>query len=150
MTFPSIDGTILQLVFGGFIFLFLLLLYGHARISDKSKASKFSFEDIFIDSTGKTSIDKIGQFLALIVSTWAFIYYTMAYKLTEWIFWGYMVTWAAAKATNKWLEIKKNADSPASEASVTETSTLTVSVPKPPSVPSTPQLAKPPVKTTKK
>lgn len=103
----AVDGDTLQHVFGGIIIGVAIFLYVHARNASKNKESKFSFEDLFMDISGKTSIDKVGQFIALIVSTWAFVYYTLAYKLSDWFFWGYMGIWAAAKAGNKWLDIKR-------------------------------------------
>jgi len=107
-----IDGEFLQHLFGGIILGFFIFGYIHAKEANKNKDSKFSFEDLFLDLQGKTSLDKIGQFIALIVSTWAFVYYALAYKLSDWFFWGYMGIWAAAKAGNKWMDIQRELTPP--------------------------------------
>ncbi len=59
----------------------------------------------FLCKDGRASISKTGQFAALCVSTWAFVYLTLAGKLSESYFTLYIATWAAAKAVDKGLDI---------------------------------------------
>lgn len=59
----------------------------------------------FICKDGRASISKTGQFAALCVSTWGFVYLTLAGKLSESYFSLYIATWAAAKAVDKGLDI---------------------------------------------
>lgn len=73
----------------------------------KNNTSQFNFEDLLIDSrTGKTSLYKVGQFIALALSSWGFVFLTLGGKLTEFYFGLYMATWASAPVANKWLESK--------------------------------------------
>lgn len=73
--------------------------------ASKSTKSQFNFEDILLDSkTGRTSLYKVGQFIALALSSWGFVFLTLGDKLTEFYFGLYMATWASAPVANKWLE----------------------------------------------
>ena len=56
----------------------------------------------------KLSLAKMGQFIAMIVSTWVIIYQTRATLLTEWLFTGYMLAWAGAGVAGKLID--KTAD----------------------------------------
>jgi hypothetical protein len=71
-----------------------------------SNSSKFDFESAFIDPNGKTSMGRIGQFTALAVSTWAFVYLVANGDMTEWFFGLYMSAWVGNSLGNKWLEKK--------------------------------------------
>lgn len=59
----------------------------------------------FLCKDGRASISKTGQFAALCVSTWGFVYLTLSGKLSESYFSLYIATWAAAKAVDKGLDI---------------------------------------------
>ena len=72
------------------------------------KNIEFDVKDIFIDGRSKRfSLAKLGQFVAMLVSTWIIIYQTRHGLLTEWLFTGYMVAWAGANIAGKWLDIKQ-------------------------------------------
>lgn len=95
---------------GGVYGLFTLLALWIAWRASKSTNSKFNFEDLLLDSSGRTSLHKIGQFVALATSTWGFVYLTLAFKLTEFYFGLYMAAWAGANAVNKYLDQKGKKD----------------------------------------
>lgn len=69
----------------------------------RSIAWRFSFEDLLLGPDDRASLSKIGQATALIVSTWGFVFLTMAGKMTEWYFGVYMAAWAGAGLMNKWI-----------------------------------------------
>lgn len=70
----------------------------------RNQGSRFNFEDILLDSrTGRTSLSKVGQFIALSVSSWGFVFLTLAGKLSEWYFTTYMLAWAGANVASKWI-----------------------------------------------
>lgn len=52
------------------------------------------------------SLGRQGQYIALLVSTWALVYETIDGKLTEWFFTTYMLAWAGAQFGSLWLKIK--------------------------------------------
>lgn len=92
----------------GLVLALLVLLAGILgwKATHSSK-SRFNFEDLLLDEQGRTSLYKCGQFTALVVSTWGFVYLTLAYKLSEAYFGLYMATWAGANVVNKWVEQKR-------------------------------------------
>ena len=59
---------------------------------------------ILDDKSGRPSIHKIGQVLALIVSTWGFVNLVNHGTLTEIYFTTYMGVWAGSVALNKLLD----------------------------------------------
>ena len=61
---------------------------------------------ILDDVSGKPSIHKIGQGLALLVSTWGFVKLVLAGTLTETYFTIYMGVWAGSTALNQYLSNK--------------------------------------------
>ena len=71
---------------------------------NRDRKNKFSLLD-YLCKEGRASISKTGQFAALCVSTWAFVYLTQQGKLTESYFTLYIATWATAKAVDKGLDI---------------------------------------------
>lgn len=70
----------------------------------RNRERRFNFEDLLLDRNGKTSLYKLGQFISLVLSSWGFIYLTLAYKLTEFYFGLYMGAWASASLASKWLD----------------------------------------------
>lgn len=54
----------------------------------------FNLTDALLGPDERVSLYKIGQAVALIVSTWAFIIMVQKDKLTEFYFYGYMSIWA--------------------------------------------------------
>lgn len=92
------------LLFGTLTFLLLVLFYIQTR------KDSLDLRYLILDSkTKKPSIHKIGQGLALVVSTWGFLVLIERNLLTEFYFTGYMVTWAGTSALNKWIDNKKSA-----------------------------------------
>ena len=72
--------------------------------------SVIDLTDLIVDSdTGKTSLYKIGQILALLVSTWVMIHETSAGRLSEWLYLSYMIAWSGANIAKKYLDLKKPA-----------------------------------------
>ena len=71
----------------------------------RSTGSPFDLEDLLLDQkTGKASLAKLGQFTALSVSTWSFVYCTLHGTLTEFYFGTYMAAWAGTNLANKWID----------------------------------------------
>ena len=90
----------------GLLFLLAGIL---AHRASKSKESKFSLEDLFLDPlTGKASLSKLGQFTALSVSTWGFAYITLSQHMTEWYMGIYCASWAGANLASKWIDQKES------------------------------------------
>lgn len=65
---------------------------------------RYAFVD---DTTGKMSLSKFGQLVALATSTWVVIYETRHTRLSEWLFGAYILTWAGANSLNKYLKSKE-------------------------------------------
>lgn len=87
------------------IIVLIYLLY-----SAQKKPDKFDLRDLIVEKeTGRVSLSRFGQFVALLVSTWGFVALTLHDKLTEWYYASYMMIWAAAEGFRKWgsLEIDK-------------------------------------------
>jgi hypothetical protein len=79
------------------------LLYWHF-----DKSTKFDVRDLMIDKeTDRLSLYKIGQFFALLVSTWILIHETRNGRLSEWLFAFYMAAWSGANLMNKYLDKTK-------------------------------------------
>ena len=90
--------------------LFVLILIGvlggvFYRIN-KSKETKFNFDDLLLDSTGKSSSSQVAIIVSLVLSSWAFVHLTLTNHLTEWFFMGYMGVWVLNKGINKWQDTK--------------------------------------------
>jgi len=67
--------------------IFALILFLWQRTDDG-----FDLRDLIVDSvTARVSLFKIGQLVALIVSTWALVHETRRGFLTEWLFGLYMI-----------------------------------------------------------
>ena len=90
----------------GIIFGLLLLLAGLSAWRMDRCDNRFQLVDYFLGPNGKASRTALGHLTALVVSTWGFVYLTLAYKLTEWYFGLYMATWAAAHLASKYLDRK--------------------------------------------
>jgi hypothetical protein len=103
-TFNTFIDTII-LIGGGSVF-FAFLIYWH---SDKS--TRFDIRDLLIDSkTKELSLYKVGQLLALIISTWVLVHETRAGKLSEWLFGLYMIAWSGINMVNKYLTKSDKSD----------------------------------------
>ena len=91
------------LVLGMSIF-FGVLLKWHLN-----KNSTLDLSSIVVNN-GVFSLSKLGQLIALLVSTWIIVYQTRHNLLTEWLFTGYMFAWGGANLVNKWIDGKKPDD----------------------------------------
>lgn len=77
----------------------------------RDPANQFDIVSLVTDSdTGRVSLFKTGQLLALLVSTWGFVVLTRADRLTEWYFAGYMLAWAGANVAKIAIDAKKPKD----------------------------------------
>lgn len=65
-----------------------------------------SFRFLLDKGNQEPSLGRQGQFVALLVSTWAFVALTLDGKLTEWFFVWYMFAWGAAQFGSLWLKMK--------------------------------------------
>ncbi len=69
--------------------------------------SQFDLRHILVDAkTDRVSLHKLGQFVALIMSSLVFWYETMHDRLSEWLFTGYMVAWAGTALAKRWIDTK--------------------------------------------
>lgn len=76
--------------------------------------SKFDLRHVLVDcDTERVSLHRLGQFVALVVSTMVLWYEMMHGRLTEWLFAGYMFTWTGALLAKRWLEKPPAAGAPA-------------------------------------
>lgn len=98
----SISPDVLILSIGGLVLCFLLTVW---HLSSKET---FDIKDLFCDETGKFSLNKTGQFIALLTSTWIIIYQTRHNLLQDWLFTTYMLAWAGANLTSKFLDQRNN------------------------------------------
>jgi hypothetical protein len=99
----TIDFNTTTLLVGAAGFLLALLYAQH-------KDDKFDLRNVLVDSTtDKVSLVKLGQFVALCVSTWGFVVLVQKDKLTEWYFAGYILSWVGANLGNKWITGKQGA-----------------------------------------
>jgi hypothetical protein len=89
----------------------LTVLAGMILHRFQTSDNKFDLKDLLMKD-GRASISKCGQFAALCVSTWAFVFLTISNHLSEAYFTLYMATWAGAKFGDKALDIyaMKNKD----------------------------------------
>lgn len=97
---PSVATDLLFVILLGLV---LIVVYAQFRRKD------FDLINLVIDGTTKTlDLHKVGQLLALIISSWGFIYVTLNHELTEWFFTSYMVIWAGATAANTLISLRQN------------------------------------------
>lgn len=68
---------------------------------------KFDIRNLITDESGTVSLMKTGQLIALIVSTWALVHETRVNRLTDWLFFGYMMAWAGANVAAKYIAMKQ-------------------------------------------
>lgn len=63
----------------------------------------YDLRSVISGDNGQPSIHKIGQLVALMLSTWMLVYLALHNQMTEGYFGTYMGIWAAAQAADKWL-----------------------------------------------
>jgi len=91
----SLDTATLLL---GCLGLLLAILYAQRQ------PDAFDLRHLIVDSkTGRVSLFKTGQLVALMTSTWILIHETRANNLTEWLFTAYMLAWTGANVAQKFL-----------------------------------------------
>lgn len=91
----------------GLIAAFLLVLLMWQRKDDQ-----FDLRWLLVDTaTEKVSLFKVGQFVALIVSSWALIHETRNNHLTEWLFLAYIGTFSGLNVANKVVDKLKTPES---------------------------------------
>ena len=89
----------------GMVAFIVLIAYWHA-----SPSSDFDLRYMLVDiTTGKASLYKVGQLIALLASTWVLIRETHNDRLNEWLFGAYMVAWAGVNLANKVIDKDRNA-----------------------------------------
>lgn len=89
--------------------LLIALLFALVLIMWQRTDDGFDLRHLIVDSaTGRVSLFKIGQLVALIVSTWALVHETRRGFLTEWLFGLYMLSWTGANIANKVTEKYKS------------------------------------------
>lgn len=88
------------ILLGGFFGFLFLMVYWHA-----DKNTHFDIRDLLIDSkTKELSLYKVGQLVALIISTWVLVHETRAGRLSEYLYAGYMIAWSGTNLIKKYLE----------------------------------------------
>jgi hypothetical protein len=84
------------------LFLSIIVIIWH-----RSSKMLFNLSDIIVDTeTGRVSLYKVGQIIALIVSSWMAIHETRAGRLSEWLFIGYMVAWSGSNLVKRYIDSK--------------------------------------------
>ncbi len=100
--FAALDK--LPLILGFAVLVLAFMLY-KAHFAD----STFDLKDLIVDSkTNRVSLNKFGQFIALAMSSWGFIYLALNGKLTEFYFMTYMAAWSGTAALNKAIAAYEN------------------------------------------
>jgi len=95
----SLDDAILMI---GAVMIIALVWVWHVE-----SKTPFDLRKTIINKDGSVSLGKLGQAVALMVSTWVLIHETRAGVLSEWLFIGYMAAWAAANLTSKFIDTKE-------------------------------------------
>jgi len=78
-----------------------------------------SFQFLLDKGNAYPSLGRLGQFTAMVVSTWVMVTMTLRDGLAEWLFLGYMLAWAGAQFGSLWLKVKGQGQ--AGSSSSTET-----------------------------
>lgn len=72
---------------------------------------KYDLRYLIVDTeTHQVSIYKLGNLLALIVSTWHFVFTTLNNSMTETLYMMYIGTWSGINVANNALQIQKRKD----------------------------------------
>jgi hypothetical protein len=74
------------------------MLNERPRTLGMPKDTPIDFAHLLVDVSGKTSLRKCGEALALLASTWIVLWMASLKTLTETIFLGYVLIWAARSA----------------------------------------------------
>jgi hypothetical protein len=98
-----LDFDTITLIAGLLIFISILFFW-HV-----SKDTPFDMQNVLVEN-GVFSLSKLGQLIALGISSWVMVYQTRHGQMSEWLFTGYMLAWAGANFASKWLDRKKPDD----------------------------------------
>ncbi len=124
VTPPTTLGTLLTdigslpmmelVLFGALTFIIVVLIYIQTR-KDSLDLRWLILDDV----TQRPSLNKIGQGLALIVSTWGFLVLVERNLLTEFYFTGYMAVWAGSTVLSQYVASKAPSSTTRTESSST-------------------------------
>ena len=90
---------------------------------NRDPKERFQLSDLLIGQDGRASLDKVGQFVALSVSTWGFVYITRNDSLSEYYFTGYMLSWGGLGVAKAYIANKSAPNKDTTSISVTSTTT---------------------------
>jgi hypothetical protein len=80
------------------------------------KRDKYDLRSLITnDTTKRPSLQKLGQAIAMLVSTWGFIVLIERNLLTEWYYALYMAVWSGNTALHKYLDNKEKQTTPGGE-----------------------------------
>lgn len=85
------------------LLLIIFLLFVFVLIRIQLSPDSVDLRWLIMDRPHRPSLTKIGQVVALAVSTWGFVYLFLNNRLTETFFIGYMVTWSGSAALDTYL-----------------------------------------------
>jgi hypothetical protein len=104
----NVDTVIL--ITGVLLFLIILVVW-------HKDESRFDLKEIIVDTeTNTVSLYKLGQVLALLISTWVLIHETRNGRLNEYLFSLYMFAWAGANSLNKYIDNKGKSETNKTES----------------------------------
>ena len=99
--------TILEIVLGSVLLVVTLALV----VVTRDPRNPVSLLHLVTDArSGRMSLGRVGQLAALIVSSWAFVWLTIAGTLTEWYYGTYMIAWAGARLADQALKARGATD----------------------------------------
>jgi hypothetical protein len=75
---------------GLMLLLLIVVLASIARNATKSHESPFNLGQAFVDADGKTSMARLSVFIALVISSWAFVVLVVTESLSETFFAAYI------------------------------------------------------------
>jgi hypothetical protein len=101
------------ITFGVFLLVFVWLL---ARLHN-SNSSAFLIDGLLVDDRGKSSVSKLGELVALIVSTWVVVHMSIGNELTFDIFTAYLAVWAANRGLRHFINSKYSSKNEPSDQS---------------------------------
>jgi len=100
MTTIILTNTMVSILSISIILFIIILLYL------QYKPDNFDLRSLLLGQNNKPSINKLGQLIALFLSSWGFVFLTLHDKLTETYFGVYMSVWAGANFLNKYITTK--------------------------------------------
>lgn len=110
-----------------FVLLIIALLAMAVLWTIQAKRDNFDLRALITDPrTHQPSVHKMGELVALIVSTWLIVYLALNGKIDENYFGLYMAVWAGAQVANNWIG---NKYSPTASSTTVTSSTVSTVVP---------------------